>query len=166
MPRQTLLATAATVFLASLLLGVGLGGYAFYEPDEARHANIAREMFEAPSWQDWLAPKIGGVPYRNKPAPYYWAVAASFATLGLNETAARLISALAGVAMAGAVCLWAAAWWGAATGALAGAVLITAPEYFILGRFATADMLLTLWVTLGLLAVHRFAQRPGRSPVA
>jgi 4-amino-4-deoxy-L-arabinose transferase-like glycosyltransferase len=165
MPRQTILAVAATALLAALLLGVGLGAYALYEPDEARHANIGREMLEAPSWRDWVTPKIGGAPYRNKPAPYYWALAASFSALGVNEHAARLVSALAGIATAGAVCLWGASRWGPATGALAGLVLVTAPEYFVLGRFVTADMMLTLWVTLGVLAVHRFAERPDRSLV-
>jgi len=165
MPRQTLLATTAIALLATLLLGVGLGGYAFYEPDEARHANVAREMLDASTWRDWIAPRVGGVPYRNKPAPYYWTLAASFSWLGVNEGPARLISALAGVVTAGAVCLWGAARWGPAAGALAGAVLITAPEYFVLGRFVTADMMLTLWMTLGLLAVHRFAAEGSRSLV-
>src|SRR4029453_679683 len=148
------------------------------------HANVAREMLEAPGWRDWVTPKVSGVPYRNKPAPYYWVLATSFARFGVDERAARLVSALprrahagggaraaglvpalAGVATAGAVCLWAAARWGPGAGALAGVVLVTAPEYFVLGRFVTADMALTLWVTLGLLAVYRFAQQPGRSLV-
>ena len=165
MPRQTLLAVALTALLAALLLGVGLGGYALYEPDEARHANIGREMLEAPGWRDWVTPKIGGVPYRNKPAPFYWALATSYAGFGVNERAARLVSAVAGSVTAVAVCLWAAIRWGPRTGALAGLVLVTAPEYFVLGRFVSADMMLTMWVTLGVLAVHRFAERPGRSLV-
>ncbi len=165
MPRQTLLAVASVALLAALLLGVGIGGYALYEPDEVRHANIAREMRDAPTWRDWVAPQIGGRPYRNKPAPFYWTLAASFACLGVDERAARLVSVVAGIATAVAVSVWAANRWGPRTAAVAGLVLLTAPEYFLLGRFVSADMTLTLWVTLGVLAVHRLARGAGTSLV-
>ncbi len=165
MPRQTALAVASAALLATLLLGAGLGGYALYEPDEARHATVAREMLEASSWRDWIVPRIDGVPYRNKPAPFYWAVAASFAGLGVDEGAARLVSAVAGILTVLAVCAWAAARWGPRTAALTGLVLVTAPEFFVLGRFVSADMAVGMWVTIGVLAVHRFARGPGRSLV-
>lgn len=165
MSRQPLLAAASVALLAALLLGVGIGRYALYEPDEARHANIAREMHDAPTWRGWLTPQIGGRPYRNKPAPFYWMLAASYAWLGVREEAARLVSVVAGSVTAIAVSVWAANRWGPRTGALAGLVLLTAPEYFVLGRFVSADMTLALCVTLGVLAVHRFAQRAGSSLV-
>ena len=82
----------STALLATLLLGVGIGGYAFYEPDEARHASVAREMLDAAGWRDWVVPKVGGRPYRNKPAPFYWPVAASLAWVEVSERGARLAS--------------------------------------------------------------------------
>ncbi len=165
MPRRTSLAVASVALLAALILGTGIGRYALYEPDEARHAAIGREMLEASSWSERVTPRLDGAPYRNKPAPFYWLLAASFAVFGLGEAAARLLSVVAGVATAAAAALWGTSRWGPRTGALAGVVLLTAPQFVLLGRFATADMAVTLWTTLGILAVHRFAQRPGASLV-
>ncbi len=152
--------------LAALMLGSGLGRSSLYEPDEARHAEVAREMLErAEGWRDWMTLRHNFAPYRNKPAPFYWPVAASYAAFGVSASSARLPSAVAGLLTAVAVAVWAAAQWNVRTGVLAGAVLLTAPEFVLLGRFATLDMSLTLWVTLGVLAAHRFVDRPGMSLV-
>jgi 4-amino-4-deoxy-L-arabinose transferase-like glycosyltransferase len=152
------------LLLAALTLGAWLGRPAFYEPDEARHAEVAREMVETSSgWRDWVTLRHNGEPYRNKPAPFYWLVAAAYLLFGVDEGSARLVSALAGTLLAAAVALWGTARWGPRAGLLAGLVLLTAPEFALLGRFSTLDMTMTLWVTLGMLAVDRFVERPGAS---
>lgn len=165
MPRRSHLAVASAALLAALVLGWGIGDYALYEPDEARHAEVGREMLAATSWDARVTPRLDGAPYRNKPAPFYWLLAASFALLGVGELAARLVSVIAGVVTVAAVALWGASRWGPRTGALAGLVLVTAPEFVLMGRFSTADMTVTLWITLGILAVDHFARRPGASLV-
>jgi 4-amino-4-deoxy-L-arabinose transferase-like glycosyltransferase len=161
MPRPVLPAIAAVAVVSSLMLGLGVGRYALHDPDEARHAEIGREMLEAPAWSDWVTPRLGATPYRNKPAPFYWLLAASYAWLGVGERAARLVSVVAGALTAIAGSAWAGARWGPRTAVLAGIVLVTSPEYFLMGRFVTLDMVMTLWVTLGVLAVHRFARGAG-----
>jgi 4-amino-4-deoxy-L-arabinose transferase-like glycosyltransferase len=69
------------------------GTRGIWEPDEGRYSSAGINMHES---GDWLIPTIDGQhPHLTKPPMTYWALAASFATLGHNEWAARLPSALA-----------------------------------------------------------------------
>lgn len=69
------------------------GTRGIWEPDEGRYSSAGINMHES---GDWLIPTIDGQhPHLTKPPLTYWALAASFATLGHNEWAARLPSALA-----------------------------------------------------------------------
>ena len=80
---------------AAVLFFVGLGRLPLFEPDEGRNAEVAREMLAS---GDWVTPHFNGFAYLDKPAVYFWMVAASFKTFGVSEGAARLPSALMGVA--------------------------------------------------------------------
>ena len=82
---------AAAVFL---LYFFGLGSVGLVGPDEPRYAQVAREMLDT---GDYVTPRLGGEPWLEKPPLYYWLAAASFRLLGVNELAARLPCALAGV---------------------------------------------------------------------
>lgn len=66
---------------------IGLTG-----PDEPRYAEVAKEMFLT---RDYVTPRLMGQPWFEKPALYYWGAAVSYAVLGINETGARMPSALA-----------------------------------------------------------------------
>ncbi len=63
-----------------------------WEPDEARYAEIPREMLAA---GDWLTPRLNHVLYFEKPPLQYWLSGASMKLFGLNAVAARLPLALA-----------------------------------------------------------------------
>ncbi len=93
--KGRLLVLSAFLFAALVLL-TRLGGLPLLQPDEGRNAEIAREMREAGSW---LVPTYDGVPYLDKPAFYFRAVALSFSVLGNSEFAARLPSALFALAL-------------------------------------------------------------------
>jgi len=60
------------------------------EPDEARYAEVAREMIVS---GDWLVPHLGGVPYPHKPPLYLWLVAL-LRTVGCHWTAAAILPVL------------------------------------------------------------------------
>jgi 4-amino-4-deoxy-L-arabinose transferase-like glycosyltransferase len=92
-------------------------------------------MLAAPDWKGWVVPRLNGEPYRNKPAPFYWLVGAAFAVLGIDEQAARLVSAASALATVVAITCWATARWGARVGAVAGIVLVTTLQFALLGRF-------------------------------
>src|SRR5262245_66174597 len=95
MAHPAFLAAASGALLTALVLGSGIAGPSLYEPDEARHAEIGREMLEASSWPERVTPRLDGAPYRNKPAPFYWLLAAMFGVFGVGELAARLPSVIA-----------------------------------------------------------------------
>ncbi len=119
----------------------------FFEPDEGRNAEVAREMLVT---HRWLTPHYEGLPYLDKPSLYFWFVAGSFEAFGLNEAAGRLPSALAAL---GVLIL---AWWlardmfGAPTALRAGLALVTAPLMIAFARIVIFDMPLTFFVTLAM----------------
>jgi 4-amino-4-deoxy-L-arabinose transferase-like glycosyltransferase len=79
--------------VAASCIFIGLGSPPLMDPDEGRNTEVAREMKAARSF---LVPLYNGMPYLDKPALYFDAVAASLAVFGDNEAAARLQSALFG----------------------------------------------------------------------
>src|SRR3954447_21610992 len=82
--------------LAALLHLPALGRRDVWNPDEARYAEVAREMRDAGSW---ALPRLDGHVYAEKPPLFFWLINASaLVTGGVDETAVRVPSALAGIA--------------------------------------------------------------------
>jgi 4-amino-4-deoxy-L-arabinose transferase-like glycosyltransferase len=136
----------AGLLLVCLLVGssvVGLGGRLLSAHDEARYAEVAREMLAS---GDWVTPRLSGIEHWHKPPLTYWAIAASFAAFGLDEFAARLPSALAAVASVIAVYGAGRMLFGRRAGLLAAVVLASSLLFVLAGRLATPDMLLTCCV--------------------
>lgn len=73
-----------------------------WEPDEARYAEIPREML---ALGDWLTPRLNFVLYFEKPPLQYWLSALSMKAFGHNAIAARLPLALATLVSMGAAYL-------------------------------------------------------------
>ncbi len=59
------------------------------EPDEARYAEIPREMTQT---GDWVTPRLNGLKYFEKPPLQYWGTAAAYSLFGVNDGSARLWS--------------------------------------------------------------------------
>jgi 4-amino-4-deoxy-L-arabinose transferase-like glycosyltransferase len=142
-PRATLLLLA----LAAGLLLFRLGAVPLLGPDEPRYVRVAVEMHRA---GEHVTPTLQGRPWLEKPVLYYWLAGAAFSALGETETAARLPSALAALAMIGATALVGARLYGTAAGLHAGFVLATSLGVFVYGRAATMDMLVASAITIGL----------------
>ena len=145
--------TALLLALAAALLAFRLGAVPLLGPDEPRYARVAVEMQRA---GEWVRPTLAGEPWLEKPPLYYWLAGASFRVLGETETAARIPSVLAGLALVGATALFGARLFGGAAGLHAGFVLATALLPFAYARAASMDMLLAATVTtaIGLLALR------------
>ncbi|CAN5602077.1 hypothetical protein BH10ACI3_BH10ACI3_09480 [soil metagenome] len=73
----------------------------FLGPDEARYAQVAREMMDR---GDWVTPTLGGFHWFEKPALLYWLEIVSYKIFGVNEFAARFGPALFGLGTV--VSLW------------------------------------------------------------
>ena len=134
--------------VAVLLLGT-LGVRPLYKADESRYAEIPREMVAS---GDWLTPRLNGLKYFEKPPLQYWATAAFFSVFGERDWAARLWTALAGIA--GIVLVFQAGrrLFSPQAGALAAALLAGSPLYVLLCQINTLDMGLTFFLSAAMLA--------------
>ncbi len=151
------------VALSVPLFFVKLGGAGLVDPDEPYYAVPALEMLKTGVWS---VPIFRGEPWFDKPIFFYWMILAAFKAFGASEWAARIGSALAGLGGTMAVATLAPAGWrrGGAH-VLAAIVLATSLEYAMLSRAAVTDMTLTLFLSLGFLAVARYLD-DGRAMVA
>ena len=154
------------VALVALLAAVWLEppGSRLAEPDEARYAEIPREMLAA---RDFVTPTLNGVPYFEKPPLLYWANAASFAVFGERPFTARLATRIAGTATA-LLLAWAVGRRrGREEGLLAAVLFLAAPFGFTAARTNLTDGLLTFCFAATLFAawevLERAAEGRGRS---
>lgn len=129
------------------------------EPDEARYAEIPREMLAS---GDFLTPRVNGFPYLEKPPLLYWANAASMRLFGLTPWSARLPVRLAGLGTAILLGFALARLAGLRAGLIAAALFLASPLGFVLSRLNVTDGLLTFFFTAMLIA-SLLLLRDGRS---
>src|SRR5262249_11936431 len=82
------------ILLWGLLCLPNLGAPTLWEIDEGRNSQAAQEMYES---GNWIVPSFNSEVRNAKPVMLYWLQAGCYALLGVNETSARLPSALAGL---------------------------------------------------------------------
>ena len=141
------------VVLSALALLPGLGSSGRLTYHEAFVAQGAREILDSGNWG---YPTIGGLPWLEKPPLPWWLVAAlGHCTGGVNETVARLPSALAAIGLVLGVAILAARHYGPGIGLLAGAVQATTAWTVMRGRLAEADILLACLITWAIVAFDR-----------
>lgn len=133
-----------------------LGNIPLIDPDEGRYAEIPREMLER---GDFITPTLNYVKYFEKPPLLYWLNAASLKLFGLNEFAARLPSALSGLATVLATYIIALRLFDRRTALLAALFLATAAGFVLQSRIILTDMLLTFCLTSALGAFITAARR-------
>jgi 4-amino-4-deoxy-L-arabinose transferase-like glycosyltransferase len=69
----------------------GLAYFGLLGADEPRYAQVAHEMLAR---HDWITPTLGGTPWLEKPALYYWQTMLAYDIFGVSDWAARLPSAV------------------------------------------------------------------------
>lgn len=141
--------------LALLVLGLGLtlprlGTSGLWDPWEPRYSQTAREMVVK---GDWIVPHYRGDVRLVKPPLSYWLIGMSHSMLGAGEAAARLPSALLAALCPAVLALAFAARGRWVEGWIAGAALLTSPQWILLGRFATPDIPLAASLALALAVV-------------
>lgn len=134
------------LFLLFLAVCVApLGVRPLLSPDETRYAEIAREMIES---GDYVAPRLDGFRYFEKPVLGYWLFAGSMNVFGQNAFAVRLPCVLAAGLAAWAVFLlvrrFAGGYW---PGLMAAAIYLGMPLVFALSSVAILDGILTAFLT-------------------
>ena len=136
---------ALLVLLAGLTFFLGLGRAVITDSDEAYYAEAGREMLES---GDWLTPYFNYTPRFEKPVLHYWLIATSYKFFGLNEAAARLPSALAGLGLVLLTYLVGFRWYNRNVALLAGVIVATNFGYFSLSRMTLPDLPLTFFIIL------------------
>jgi 4-amino-4-deoxy-L-arabinose transferase-like glycosyltransferase len=125
------------ILIAGILFFARLGDRALWSM-EVRWGEIPREMVQS---GDYLTPTINGHLYYDKPLGSYWLVLlASFVTGGVNEWAARLPSAAAGLLAVLLVVRIGRRLFDERTGLVAGLILATSFSFTGFARTASADM--------------------------
>lgn len=150
-----------------LLIGLFVAAYGLnlllhrdlWVQDEARYGEVVREMLAG---GNWLVPHLNGMPYPDKPALYFWIVAAVGSIVGQGEGAFRLVSTLSvllagvGVYQLGRVIhgLQGGYW----ASILFGSALLT----LVVGQIARMDMLLAATTAFAWFCLQRFDAEQGR----
>lgn len=129
--------------VAWITLCFRLGYLPLLSPDEGRNAEVGREMKLSGAW---LVPTYNGVDYLDKPVFYFKAVACSLGLFGDNPTAARLPSAVFGLALVALTFGFVRKIHGARCGLLAAIVVTTTPLYVMNARTVIFDMTLAFFV--------------------
>jgi 4-amino-4-deoxy-L-arabinose transferase-like glycosyltransferase len=131
------LAGWAVIASSAILFFVRLGARALWS-SEFRWAEIAREMIRT---GNYFWPTINGHLYYDKPLGSYWLVLAStWVTGGLNETAARLPCAIAGLLAVALFILLARRLYDLRVAVVSGLILATSFSFVFFSRHASADV--------------------------
>jgi len=149
--------TSGSGTVTDWLLLAGFCGFLFFfglsylglvGADEPRYAQVAREMHDR---RDWITPTLGGKPWLEKPALYYWQTTLAYSIFGVSDWAARLASAVDATVMIVAVYLFLRRF---RSGFQLDGALMTATASGVIGfaRAASMDMPLAAMFTIALLA--------------
>jgi 4-amino-4-deoxy-L-arabinose transferase-like glycosyltransferase len=139
------------LLLVVVAIAVHLGGFPLLDADEGRNAEVGREMSET---NDYVMPRLNGLPYLDKPVVYFAAEAAMMEVLGPTELAARLPAFLFTLATAAVLFWYARRLWGSETAYVAAIVFLTIPLTVAFSRTVIFDSALAFFVTVALCAFH------------
>jgi 4-amino-4-deoxy-L-arabinose transferase-like glycosyltransferase len=152
--------TALLLLLGWATFFAGLGRPAIADSDEAFYAEAAREMVES---GDWLTPHYGYQPRFQKPILTYWLIAAGYLVAGVDESTARLWSALSGLGLALLTAAAGRRWYDEDTARIAGAIVATGFGYFSMARLSLPDLPLAACVSAAVYAAAVAALDPSVS---
>ncbi len=141
----------AWIVLAWLVLQIGgLFSPGLLDDVDSIYIEIAREMLHR---HDFVTPYIDGVRFFDKPPLMYWIAAGSMTVFGEQDWAARLPMALATLALFFSVYALGRRFYGERGGLYSALAMATAVGPYLYTRFFIPDILICLWMTLG---VHLF----------
>jgi 4-amino-4-deoxy-L-arabinose transferase-like glycosyltransferase len=148
------LAVAAGIVLAFF---VRMGAWPLFDLDEGAFSQATREMMYS---GNYLSTWLDGQPRYDKPILSYWMQALAVHLFGPQEWAFRLPSAIAAGLWVGVVYGFARERLGAAGAGAAALLIAFSLGPMVIGRAATADAWLNLWLTLTFLEIARWQENP------
>ena len=115
--------------------------------DEARYAEIAREMYVT---GDWITPRYNGYKYFEKPPLQMWATSVVFEIFGVGNWQARLWSALTGFLTIVFVGITSTKLFNSRVGWLSSIILASSPMWIIAGHLSSLDIALSSFLAAAL----------------
>jgi len=143
------------------LIGIFVAAFAFFllfgqalpvtDPVESNYALTAKEMVLS---HDWVSPRIYGEVWFDKPAMFYWLLAAGYSLFGFTEIAARIVPACFG-ALGVTLLYWFTARVANHRQALIAAVILgTSFQYFLLSKLLITDSVLFVFNAASLVCFY------------
>ena len=132
------------LILCIILFGLNIWGYPLIDVDEPRYMETAREMLFKPG--DWITPHFNYLIRFDKPPLYYWLIVSGFKLFGVHEWVGRAISGLAATGIVVGCYLAVRKLLSEKPAFIAGLIIATMAEIFLIGRWAVTDMTLTFWM--------------------
>lgn len=142
---------------------VNLWGIPLFDLDEGAFSEATREMLHS---GNFAATYLDGAPRYDKPILSYWFQALSVHFLGINEFAFRLPSAIAAVAWVGATYSFTKAHFDERSARYVVLIMATTLWVTMIGRAATADAWLNLFIALSVFDIWRYFVKPDRNVLA
>ncbi len=150
-PVARSLGWAALIVATLAVMSLNLG-FPFFEPDEARNAQLALNIFQSGEWNTLT---LAGDRYWDKPPLLAWATATSMHWFGVNEFSARLPGNLAAILTVLLTLGIGQRLLGFRAALLSGFLLLASSAFVFSGRFITMDSGLTMCSTIALLAGYQ-----------
>jgi 4-amino-4-deoxy-L-arabinose transferase-like glycosyltransferase len=145
---QRLWPSLAAIFLLWLAIFVpGLPHPSLFDDADGAHAEAGREML---TLHDWVTLHENGIRYLEKAPLPYWAMAVSFRLFGVSESSARLAQGLGVLLLAFLLVRMGRRFLSAEAGLWAAVVCITSFGPYLFTRILIPDLLVGLWIGLGL----------------
>ena len=145
---QRLWPSLAAIFLLWLAIFVpGLPHPSLFDDADGAHAEAGREML---TLHDWVTLHENGIRYLEKAPLPYWAMAVSFRLFGVSESSARLAQGLGVLLLAFLLVQMGRRFLFAEAGLWAGVVCVTSFGPYLFTRILIPDLLVGLWIGLGL----------------
>src|SRR5262245_28450505 len=150
--RLSWLIQASVLTVMACLLFFGRLHAPLLEPEEARYAEIPRQMLAEGRL---ITPVLHGEPYYQKPPLLYWLVMGCYSLLGVHDWVARLVPATAGVLIVLLTYAWAARAVGQAAAFASAVILCLSAKFIYQAGMLTLDTPLCLCVLAALAFAHR-----------
>jgi len=130
-----------------------LGSFTLFDVDEAVFGQATKEMVQTGSW---MTPTYNGVNRYDKPILFYWLMCLSYGLFGFNEFAARLPSALAGLALCWLSWGFIRRFYDPELALFSCVSMGFSLLFYVYSHMAITDMALTLFISLSLFSFFAF----------
>src|SRR5260370_28875296 len=99
--KRWLIYLIVALVAGAVYLGCSVSPPSLMDDVDAAVAQISRNMVTS---GDWVTPRVNGIVFLEKPAMFYWPMAASFKIFGVYDWAARIPFALSALGLAFLTC--------------------------------------------------------------